>query len=256
MAYIRMGLAILLALLVTALIRIPAGGSGNIPRVIQSASPSPTGSPSPSPSPTPTSSPSPDPNFRRVTLSASRRHVKVGRRVRFRGIVRANRAECRVATRVTLRRVILGTSRSLVVASGRTDAEGRFRLRDTARWSSLYTAVVGRDAGCPRRRSDPEPVFAHVWFKVRVTDTTPAMETSFRIAGSVHPNHSGTRVLLQMKRANRWRTIQRQELNSQSSFSFSLFANWEGRRAIRVKWPKGDRDHAKGASRSIVIRTH
>jgi hypothetical protein len=261
MVRIRIGLAIVLALLVTALTRVPAvGGDNDAPLVIQSPSPSPTGSPSPSPSPSPSESPSPEPSpnprFRRVTLSASRRHVKVGRRVRFRGRVIANRPGCSVAARVTLRRLILGTDRSLVVASRRTDADGRFRFRDTVRWSSLYTAVAHREAGCGRRKSDPAPLFAHVWFKITVSDTSPARFTSFRISGRVQPSHPDTRALLQKKRGKRWRTIQRQRLNSQSSFSFVPFANWEGQRAFRVKWPKADRDHEKGASRSILIRTH
>jgi hypothetical protein len=244
---------VLLALLATILFRGPAVGSASdTPLVLQSASPSPTDSVSP----TPSASPSPDPNFRRVTLSSSRRHVRVGARVTFTGAVIANRVECRSASRVTLRRVILGTSNSLVVARRRTDAEGRFRFRDTVRWSALYYAVVDRQAGCRRKKSDPEPVFAHVWFKVRVSDATPARDTNFRVSGRVHPNHSDTRVLLQVKRRKRWRSVQRQELSSRSSFSFSLFANWAGRRVIRVKWPKGDRDHEKATSRPIIIRTH
>lgn len=239
-------LAVLVALLATVLFWAPAGSAGDAPLAMQSDSPSPT----------PSGSPSPDPNFRRVTLSSSRKHVRVGRRVTFMGTVTANRVECRSATRVTLRRLILGTSNSLVVARRRTDANGGFQFRDTVRWSALYTAVVGREAGCPRRKSDPEPVFAHVWFKVRVSDVTPAREASFRISGSAYPNHSNTRILLQMKRDRRWRTIQRQELSSRSSFSFSIFAGWEGRRKFRIKWPQGDRDHAKGSSRPIIVRTH
>ena len=239
-------LAVLVALLATVLFWVPAGSARDVPLAMQSGSPSPTQS----------ASPSPDPNFRRVTLFASRRHVKVGARVTFNGRVTANRVECRATTPVTLRRLILGTRNPLVVGRKRTDADGGFRFRDTARWSALYTAVVGREAGCPRRKSDPEPVFAHVWFKVRVTDSTPARGTSFRVFGRVHPNHSNTRVLLQLKRRGRWRTIQRQELSSRSSFSFSLFAGWEGRRKVRVKWPKADRDHEKGSSRPIIIRTH
>jgi hypothetical protein len=239
-------LAVLVSLLAIALLWVPAGSAGDDPLAMQSGSPSPT----------PSASQSPDPNFRRVTLFASRRHVRVGARVRFSGTVTANRVECRSGTRVTLRRLILGTRNSLVVARRRTDANGSFQFRDTVRWSSLYSAVVGREAGCRRRKSDPEPVFAHVWFKVRVSDVTPARETSFRISGSVQPNHSNTRILLQMKRDRRWRTIQRQELSSRSSFSFSKFAAWEGRRKFRVKWPKGDRDHEKASSRPVIIRTH
>ena len=263
-------------LLVTSLFSAQAGESGfgrAVPSAAQSASPSPTpsespsaspsptpsASPSSSPSPTPTPAPTPtaDPDYRRITLSVSQRRVQVGDRIRLTGRVRANRVECSAASRVTIRQLIFGTSRPVVVDEMTTGQDGRFRSTQTVRWSSAYSAVALRGkASCRREESDPVPVYASVRVGARVSDSTPQRFTNFHIRGRVRPNHADTRVLLQRKRGDRWVTVQRQELLHGSSYSFFPDAQWAGRRVFRVKWPQADRDHAAGVSRKIPVTTH
>lgn len=225
-----------------------AGISRNaLPLVVQTESPSPT--PSPSPSTTY------DPDFRSVDLSASRRRVHLGRRVVFTGRVRANRPDCAVAKPVTLRRLIFGTSRHLPIATKTTDRNGEFRFSDRARWSSAYTAVAQRKGRCRREVSDPVVVKVSVRLGVRVVDRTPERFTNFRIYGRIRPSHPHTDVVLQRKARRQWVTVRRQELSRQSSYSFFPLASWRGKREYRIKWPKADRDHETGRSRSITIRT-
>lgn len=238
------------------LVRVPAvaGSSGGAhPLAAQTESPSPT--PSTSASPTPSPTPTADPRFRRVTLSASRNRVRVGRRVVFRGHVQANRVECMISSPVAVRRMILGTSKEITIAETRTNRNGDFRTTERARWNSVYTAVARRNAGCRREVSDPILVRVSVRFSVRVSDRTPQRHTNFRVNGRVRPSHPDSDVLLQRLRRNRWVTIQRQPLSPQSSYSFFPLASWQGKRDFRIKWPQADRDHSTGASRSITIRT-
>lgn len=240
------------------LVRVPAvaGSSGGThPLAAQTETPSPTPSASASPTPTPTPTPTADPQFRRVTLSTSRDRVRVGRRVVFPGHVQANRLECSISSPVTVRRMILGTSKEVPIAETGTDQNGNFRTAERARWSSVYTAVARRNAGCRREVSDPIVVRVSVRFSVRVSDRTPQRHANFRINGRVRPSHPDSEVLLQRLRRDRWVTIQRQPLSPQSSYSFFPLASWQGTRDFRIKWPQADRDHATGASRSITIRT-
>lgn len=231
-----------------------AGSSGSHrPLAAQTQSPSPT--PSQSPSPTPSPTPTADPDFRRVTLSASRDRVQVGKRVVFSGHVQANRVECSIASPVTVRRMILGTSKEVSIAETTTDENGNFRTTERARWNSVYTAVARRNAGCRREVSDPIVVRVSVRFSVRISDRTPQRHTNFRINGRVRPSHPNTEVLLQRLRRDRWVTVQRQPLSPQSSYSFFPVAPWQGKRDFRIKWPQADRDHATGTSRTVTIRT-
>jgi hypothetical protein len=240
---------------------LPAiGGSrAAVIRAVQTGSPSPTPTPSPTPSSTsssPSPMPTPDPSYRQVSLSATRHRVRVGVRTTLLGRVRANDPGCSAASKVTIRRLIFGTNRYLNVAGLTTDANGRFNFSERVRWSSLYSAVAERRQGCARRTSDPVAVYAHVWFNVRVSDSRPKRSSNIRISGRVRPSHANTRVLLQEKRNGRWRTIQREQLSSRSSFSFYPHASWAGERLLRVRWPKGDRDHESWASRELRITTH
>jgi hypothetical protein len=171
------------------------------------------------------------------------------------GRVRANEPSCSADTHVRIRQLIFGTSRYLTVAKLRTNLEGRFNVRERVRWSSLYSAVARREGGCRKEISDPVDVYARVSFSIKVSDDTPERFTNVRIKGRVRPSHPHTKALLQRKRGDRWVTIQRQEINDQSRFSFLPFADWEGERVFRVKWPKRDRDHETGVSRKIIIRT-
>ena len=222
-------------------------GSSASPLIMQTETPTPT--PSPSPSTTY------DPDFRRVELSASHRRVRVGRRVVFSGRIRANRPECSIAKPVTVRRLIFGTGRPLPIATKTTDGNGQFRVSERARWSSTYTAVAHRRAGCRREVSDPVVVYASVRLGVRVDDRTPERFTNFRIHGRVRPSHPNTKVLLQRRGQRRWVTVRRQQLSRQSSYSFFPVASWRGERDYRIKWPKADRDHETGTSRPVTIRT-
>jgi hypothetical protein len=231
-----------------------AGSSSGRPSLVaqtESPTPSPSGSLSPTPSPTPTA----DPDFRRVTLSVSRHRVRVGRRVVLKGHITANRVECSISSPVTVRRMIFGTSKEVSIAETRTDANGDFRTTERARWSSVYTAVAPRNAGCRREESNPEVVRVNARFSVRISDATPQRQTNFRIHGRLRPSHPGTDVLLQKQRRDRWITIQRQPLSPQSSYSFVPVASWSGKRHFRLKWPQADRDHATGTSRIFTIRT-
>ena len=231
-----------------------AAGTSNGPRPIaEQTSPSPT--PSQTASPTPSPTPTADPDFRRVTLSASRGRVGVGRRVVLSGHIQANRIECSIASPVTVRRMILGTSKNVPIASTTTDENGDFRTRERARWNAVYTAVAPRSAGCRREESNPVLVRVSVRFSVRISDSTPQRFTNFRINGRLRPSHPGSEVLLQRKKRDRWVTIQRQPLSPQSTYSFFPLASWQGRRDFRIKWPQADRDHTTGTSRTSTIRT-
>ena len=238
----------------SGLSRLPAAArisDGDRPRAMQ-PSPSPTESASPSPTASPT--PTPDPEFRRVEMSVSRRRGSVGRRIVLSGRVTANRPHCMIASPVTIRQRILGTSRSLPVAEVRTGENGGFRARERVRWSSVYTAVAQQEAGCRRELSDPVAVYASVRLSIRISDPHPTRFTNFRVHGRVRPSHPHTDVLLQRRKRDRWITVQRQELSGRSSYSFFPLAGWQGKRHFRVKWPKSDHDHETGTSRSITIR--
>ena len=240
-----------------------AHGTPNVPLALQTESPSPTASgstsptPSGSPSPTPSDSPTPpfDPKFRRVDLSVSRHRVRVGQRVVLSGEVQANRPECAVDKPVTIRRLIFGTNQYLTVAKRRTDRNGEFRVTERARWNSAFKAVAHRRGGCRREVSDPVVVRVRPRLGVRVDNPRPSRFTNFRVYGRLRPSHPSTNVVLQRRGRNRWVTVQRQELSPQSTYSFFPFASWRGERVFRVKWPKADRDHVTGVSRSITVRT-
>jgi hypothetical protein len=155
-----------------------------------------------------------------------------------------------------IRRLIFGTSRYLEVATATTGSTGEFQIGERVRWSALYSAVARRSEGCGKRKSDPEPVFAHVWFSVKVSDRRPKRFTNFRVHGRVRPNHGDTKVILQEYRGGRWRKLQSGDLSPQSSFSFFPQASWRGKHYLRLRWPQADRDHEAGTSRVLVITTH
>ncbi|HYI45528.1 MAG TPA: hypothetical protein VE174_08755 [Actinomycetota bacterium] len=249
-ALLRLGGAFAAVALVGVLVQLPATG-GSRPATVNAFQ-----TPSPTPTQTSTPTPTPNPRYREVSLTASRRKVRVGERITLRGRVQANQPSCSANSTVLIRRLIFGSRRHLEVATVTAEPTGEFKVSERVRWSSVYSAVARRSGSCGKRTSDPEPVFAHVWFSVKVSDARPKRFTNFRVHGRVRPHHGGSKVVLQEFRAGRWRTLQSGDLSPQSSFSFFPVASWKGKHHLRLRWPQADRDHEAGISRVLTITTH
>ena len=137
-----------------------------------------------------------------------------------------------------------------------TNANGRFEERVRIKRTAEYRAKAPLTPLCRRARSTSILVSARAKVITFIGDATPRRGTNFRIYGRVRPAHGGTKVILQTRRNGSWRKTFEQPLSNRSTFSFFPLAGWEGRRAFRVRWPRGDFDHVAGVGRGFVVRTH
>lgn len=249
----------------------PTGGSSTSPSPSgsSSASPSPSGSGSTSPSPSgsasstsptappssPSSSSSPQQSSRTISLFASTNEVVYPGEVTLSGQILSADSSCDDAGEfVRLQRRIFGESEYSDAESMNTDADGRYSFTVPATESAEYVALAPRHDQCADATSASETVLVKV--KVTAASGRRAVDRGAKvgIVGRVQPKHAGTKVFLQRKKGNGFKTVARDNLNGRSRYRFVLKAKWNGRRVFRVMWRSQDEDHATNNSRNVAVR--
>ena len=133
-----------------------------------------------------------------------------------------------------------------------TDANGDFTFTDRPSKSSVYRATSGT-ATSPDASVAVAPIVG-----LKVSDATPRKGQRVRFRGTVRPQHDGTRVAIQRKRADgTWVTV-RSPLLRDAGSSYSRYS-----KRIRIRRNGTYRtviaahaDHAEGVSRERTLTVH
>lgn len=192
---------------------------------------------------------------RSITLETARSRVRAGSRGVLTGRLKSPEPECVQNEFVKIKRRSFGSNSFRYLVSGLTDFKGLYRFDVKVRRNATYMAITTGTEACKRAESTPREILAKVRVVAQASGNPVPQGTYFRIEVSVHPGHPHTDVLLQVKRASGFVTVDRSALGGRSRMDFILVAGWEGTRTYRVKWPKQDRDHVDGFSRPLRIAT-
>jgi hypothetical protein len=230
------------------------------PGVPQCATPTPSTSPTlatptPSSSATSTGSPTPGPGNQQITLGASKKKIVSGRKVTLSGQLSSTDPLCIPSgVEVTLERRVFGTHQMKTVATASTDVGGNYSydLKGTA--NADYIARAPAHDTCVEATSSPVSVLARARVIAEVTDKAHAFGSDLTIAGSVLPKHASTKVILQRREGDKWIDVTSEKTDKLSKFHLTIKVSWHGVRALRVKWPSADKDHATGVSGSFKVK--
>jgi hypothetical protein len=139
------------------------------------------------------------------------------------------------------------------VASGTTDATGRFTFRVGPRLNTRYRAVVAN------RESDELLVPVRIRVTRSVSDATPRRGQLVRFSGTAAPAHDGAIVRIERKRRDGTyglvaRTVLRDAGDERSRYSRRIRVRSTG--TYRVVVVSNDGDHVNGTSRPRRLRVH
>jgi len=184
--------------------------------------------------------------------------------------LRASAAQVTFSTPVTLTGKVKGGKSGIVVSLERraadatafvpagtatTDANGDFSFTQRPAQSSVYRVVA---ATTPPASSADVPVAVAPLVGLKVSDSTPRKGQRVRFRGTVRPQHDGTRVAIQRKRADgTWVTV-RSPLLRDAGSAYSRYS-----KRIRIRRSGTYRtviaahaDHAEGVSRERTLTAH
>ena len=89
------------------------------------------------------------------------------------------------------------------------------------------------------------------------SDKTPRFGDRIRFRTRLErcKGHRGTSIELRRKVKGEFRTIERKPLNNRCRARFNIVAEFS-QATFKATWPKQDRDHRRGKSKAITVRTH
>ena len=176
-----------------------------------------------------------------TTLKASAQQVTFSQPIALSGKVKG----AKQGVTVTIERRAVNSTTYGPAGTATTDANGDFSFADRPAKSSVYKATAGT-AASPEVAVAVAPLVG-----LKVGDSTPRKGQRVRFKGTVRPQHDGTRVAIQRKRADgSWMTVRSPRLRDAGS-SYSRYS-----KRIRIRRSGTYRtvigahaDHAEGVSR-------
>ena len=186
-----------------------------------------------------------------VTLKASADKITYPAPVILTGKVKGAKA----GVVVTLERRAANATTFVPAGTATTDGNGDYTFTQRPAVSSVFRATAGTT---PPETSADTPVAVAPLVGLRVSDTTPAKGQRVRFRGTVRPQHDGTRVAIQRKRADgTWVTV-RSPLLRDAGSAYSRYS-----KRIRIRRNGTYRtviaahaDHAEGVSRERTLTVH
>jgi hypothetical protein len=180
-----------------------------------------------------------------VTLKASAEQVTFSTPVALTGKVKG----AKQAMTVTLERRAANATTFAAAATATTDANGDFSFAQRPAQSSVYRVTSGT-ASSPEVAVAVAPLVG-----LRVGDSTPRKGQRVRFKGTVRPQHDGTRVAIQRKRADgTWATVRTAALrdagNAYSRYSKRIRIRRSGTFRTVIA---AHADHAEGVSRERAL---
>jgi len=183
-----------------------------------------------------------------VTLKASAAQVTFSTPVTLTGKVKGAKA----GVLVTLERRAADATAFVPAGTATTDGNGDYTFTQRPAKSSVFRATA---ATTPPATSADTPVAVAPLVGLKVSDSTPRKGQRVRFRGTVRPQHDGTRVAIQRKRADgTWVTV-RSPLLRDAGSSYSRYS-----KRIRIRRTGTYRtviaahaDHAEGVSRERTL---
>jgi hypothetical protein len=180
-----------------------------------------------------------------TTLKASAQQVTFSTPVALTGKVKG----AKQAMTVTLERRAANATAFVAAGTATTDVNGDFAFADRPSKSSVYRVMAGT-AASPEVAVAVAPLVG-----LKVGDATPRKGQRVRFKGTVRPQHDGTRVAIQRKRADGiWATVRTAALLDAGS-AYSRYS-----KRIRIRRSGTFRtviaahaDHAEGVSRERTL---
>jgi hypothetical protein len=184
-----------------------------------------------------------------VSLKASAAQVTFSTPVALTGKVKGAKA----GVIVTLERRAADVTVFEPAGTATTDRQGDFSFAQRPAKSSVYRVTA---ATTPPATSDETSVAVAPLVGLRVSDSTPRKGQRVRFRGTVRPQHDGTRVAIQRRRADgTWVTVRAPRLRDAGS-RYSRYS-----KRIRIRRSGTYRtviaahaDHAEGVSRERTLR--
>ena len=180
-----------------------------------------------------------------TTLKASAGQVTFSTPVALTGKVKGGKQ----GIAVTLERRAANAAAFAPAGSATTDANGDFAFADRPAQSSVYRVTAGT-ATSPEVAVAVAPLVG-----LKVSDATPRKGQRVRFKGTVRPQHDGTRVAIQRKRADgTWATVKTPLLRDAGS-TYSRYAKrFRIRRSGTYRTViAAHADHAEGVSRERTL---
>ena len=183
-----------------------------------------------------------------VTLKASAQQVTFSQPVALTGKVKG----VKQAVTVTIERRAANATAFAPAGTATTDANGDFSFADRPSTSSVYRASAGTAA------SPDVAVAVAPLVGLKVGDATPRKGQRVRFKGTVRPQHDGTRVAIQRKRADgTWVTVRSPLLRDAGSRYSRYSKRIRIRRSGTYRTVIGAHaDHAEGVSRERTLTVH
>lgn len=176
-----------------------------------------------------------------MTLKASAQQLTFSQPVALTGKVKG----VKQAVTVTIERRAADSTTYAPAGTASTDANGAFSFLDRPAKSSVYRATAG-SAASPEVAVAVAPLVG-----LKVGDSTPRKGQRVRFKGTVRPQHDGTRVAIQRKRADgSWVTVRSPRLRDAGSTYSRYSKRIRIRRSGTYRTVIGAHaDHAEGVSR-------
>ena len=186
-----------------------------------------------------------------VTLKASAAQVTFSTPVTLTGKVKGAKG----GVLVSLERRDANATTFVPAGTATTDGQGDYTFTQRPAKSSVFRATA---ATTPPATSADTPVAVAPLVGLKVSDSTPSKGQRVRFRGTVRPQHDGTRVAIQRKRADgTWVTVKTPLLRdagstySRYSKRFRIRRNGTYRTVIAAH-----ADHAEGVSRERTLTVH
>ena len=183
-----------------------------------------------------------------VTLTASAASVTYSTPVTLSGKVKGAKA----GVVVTLERRAADATAFVPAGTATTDGTGAYTFTQRPAKSSIFRATA---ATTPPVTSADTPVAVAPLVGLKVSDSTPRKGQRVRFSGTVRPQHDGTRVAIQRKKADgTWATVKTAVLRDAGS-SFSRYSKrFRIRRSSTYRTViAAHADHAEGVSRERAL---
>ena len=186
-----------------------------------------------------------------VSLKASAAQVTFSTPVALTGKVKGAKA----GVTVTLERRAADATVFAPAATATTDGNGDFSFAQRPGKSTVYRVTA---ATTPPATSPEQAVAVAPLVGLKVSDSTPAKGQRVRFRGTVRPQHDGTRVAIQRKKADGTWTTVRSPLLTDAGSKYSRYS-----KRIRIRRSGTYRtviaahgDHAEGVSRERTLTAH
>ena len=183
-----------------------------------------------------------------VTLKASAEKVTYSTPVTLTGKVKGAKA----GIVVTLERRVADATAFVPAGTATTDGNGDYTFTQRPAQSSVFRATA---ATTPPATSADTPVAVAPLVGLKVSDATPRKGQRVRFRGTVRPQHDGTRVAIQRKKADgTWTTVKTPLLRDAGSAYSRYSKRFRIRRTGTYRTViAAHADHAEGVSRERTL---